>query len=76
MTIYEQVCKIIAEQLSKDINSINEKTTFEDIDADSLDVVEVIMAVENTFGIEMPDDEVENFKNVGELSKYIDSLLK
>ena len=75
MNSFERVQKIVANQLSVDLQNIHEDTTFEQVDADSLDVVEVIMSIESEFNIKLPDDEVENFKNLGELSKYVDTLL-
>lgn len=76
MSTFEKVRKIVADQLSIDASNVTESTTFEEVDADSLDVVEVIMSVESEFGIDLPDEEVEHFKNVGELSGYVNSLLK
>ncbi len=76
MTSFEKIKNIIAEQLSIDPVVIKPETTFEEVDADSLDVVEVIMAIESAFSVELPDSEVERFKNVGELSQFVDTLLK
>ncbi|MFP5521297.1 acyl carrier protein [Peptococcus simiae] len=75
MTTFEQVKEIVANQLSIDPAKITEQTTFEEVEADSLDVVEVIMNIESEFNVDLPDEEVEGFKNVGELSKYVDRLL-
>ncbi|MFP5527748.1 acyl carrier protein [Peptococcus simiae] len=75
MTTFEQVKEIVANQLSIDPAKITEHTTFEEVEADSLDVVEVIMNIESEFNVDLPDEEVEGFKNVGELSKYVDRLL-
>lgn len=76
MSVFEQVREIVAKQLSVDIDAINEETTFFEVDADSLDVVEVIMSIEATFNIELPDEEVETFKNVGALSRFVEGMLK
>lgn len=76
MSTFDRIRKIVADQLSIELEKVSETTTFEEVDADSLDVVEVIMSVESEFSIDLPDEEVENFKNVGELSAYVDSLLK
>lgn len=75
MTTFEQVKEIVANQLSIEPAKITEQTTFEEVEADSLDVVEVIMNIESEFNVDLPDEEVEGFKNVGELSKYVDQLL-
>lgn len=76
MTVFEQVREIVAKQLSVDVDAIHEDTTFFEVDADSLDVVEVIMSVETTFDVELPDEEVENLKNVGALSRFVEAMLK
>ena len=59
-----------------DQNTITEKTTFSEVNADSLDVVEVIMAVETKFNIALADEEVEKFKNVGDLANFVASKVK
>ena len=57
-------------------DSINADTKIsEDLGADSLDVVDLLMSLEDEFEIEVPDDEIENIKTVGELVKYIESNL-
>lgn len=71
--IYEKVRKIIAEQLDLDVKSISpESSISEDLGADSLDVVDIIMSFEDEFGIEIPDDAVENIRTVGDIVKYIE----
>jgi acyl carrier protein len=44
-----------------------------DLEADSLDAVEIIMALEDEFGVEIPDEEAENFKNIGDIYRFIQS---
>ena len=75
MSTFDQVKEIVANQLSIPAEKITEETTFEQVEADSLDVVEVIMSIESTFNIDLPDGDVEQFKNVGDLSNYVDKLL-
>lgn len=75
MDIFETVREIVANQLSVDQAGITYETTFQDVDADSLDVVEVIMSIETTFDIELPDEAVEKFRNVGELSAFVQQQL-
>lgn len=72
--MFEKVKSIIADQLSiDDAEKITLNTSLvDDLEADSLDAVEVIMALEDEFGIEIPDEEAENFKTVGDIVKFIE----
>lgn len=71
--IFEKVKKIIASQLDIDIDSINyESSITDDLGADSLDVVDLIMSFEDEFGIEIPDEAVENIRTVSDIVKYIE----
>ncbi len=65
---------MIADQLDvADKDSITEGSSItDDLGADSLDVVDLVMALEDEFGIEIPEDEVENIKTVGDIIKYIE----
>ena len=74
--VLNEVKKIIAAQMNISVESITEETTFYDIEADSLDVVEVIMAIESKFDIILPDEAVETFKTVSDLAKYVDNQLR
>jgi acyl carrier protein len=68
--------KIIQEQLGVQDNQISPDAKFmDDLGADSLDQVELIMAVEEKFGIEIPDEEAEKITTVGELTKYINDRI-
>lgn len=71
---FEKVVNIIAEQLGvEDISEINKNTSLiNDLEADSLDAVEIIMEIEDEFGIEIPDDEAEKFKNIGNIVDYVE----
>lgn len=75
---FKKVAEIIGEQLEVDnINEINEKTSLmKDLEADSLDAVEVIMALEDEFDIEIPDEDAEKFENIGDIAKYIEEKTK
>ena len=70
--MFEKIRSIIADQLCIDnADSITLETTLsDDLEADSLDAVEVIMAIEDEFGIEIPDEEAQNFKTVGDICKF------
>lgn len=74
--ILEDVKLIVANQMNISPESINTATTFYDVEADSLDVVEVIMALESKFGITLPDEAVESFKTIGDLANYVESQVK
>lgn len=71
----EKVKKIIGEQLAiEDLSTINAETSImNDLEADSLDAVEIMMSIEDEFGIEIPDEDAEKFKNIGDIVSYIDS---
>ena len=71
----EKIRSIISEQLSiDDVDTITLDTSLtEDLEADSLDAVEVIMALEDEFGIEIPDEEAEHFKTIGDICKFIEN---
>jgi acyl carrier protein len=71
MNIFEKVRSIVAEQLSVDSADITLETSFDDLNADSLDVVELIMALEEEFDIEIPDEDAEKIKTVGDAVDYI-----
>ncbi len=70
--IAEQVRRIIAEQLMVDIEEVTDDASFiEDLGADSLDTVEMIMEIEDEFGIEIPDEDAEKIQTVGKAIEYI-----
>jgi acyl carrier protein len=71
--VFEKVKAILSEQFDVEEDSITPETTIaEDLGADSLDVVDLLMSIEDEFEIEVPDDEIENIKTVGGLVKYIE----
>ncbi|MQM72777.1 MAG: acyl carrier protein [Eubacteriaceae bacterium] len=70
----DQVKTIIAEQLGVSEDEISEDSNLvEDLDADSLDIVELVMAFEDEFGVKVPDDQLENIKTVGDIIKILDA---
>jgi len=71
MNIFEKVRAIVAEQLGVEADDITLETSFDDLNADSLDVVELIMALEEEFDIEIPDEDAEKIKTVGDAVEYI-----
>ena len=73
MSTFEQVKKIVKEQLGVEEDEIQMSSTFvDDLGADSLDIVELIMAFEEEFNIEIPDEKAEKIKTVEDVVKYIE----
>jgi acyl carrier protein len=73
--IFEKVRDIIAEQLGIDPDEITMESSFiDDLGADSLDIVELIMALEEEFDIEIPDEDAEKIKTVGDVVEYLSNL--
>ncbi len=76
-TIEQRVKDIIVEQLGVNANQVTHDAKFiEDLGADSLDTVELVMALEEEFGNEIPDEEAEKLQSVGDVVKYIEELKK
>ena len=73
MTVEEQIRDIIARITRVDKSIITRQSTFKEIKADSLDVVQALVAVEETFGIEIPDEDAQKFKNFGDFVSYVES---
>lgn len=71
--IYEKVKEIIADQLEIESDTINyDSSLHDDLDADSLDAVDIIMTLEDEFGVEIPDEEAERFQTVADIVKFIE----
>lgn len=71
--IFEKVRKIICEQFDLEEDAVTANTLLEDdLEADSLDLVDLVMSFEDEFQIEVPDEELENIKTVGDIVKYIE----
>lgn len=72
--VFEKIKAIIAEQLGLTDSSVILPGTslMNDLDADSLDAVEIIMSIEDEFDIEIPDDVAEGFKNIGDIADYVE----
>jgi len=72
--VQQRIIELIAEQLEKDISEISPEMLFaDDLGADSLDLVELIMTVEEEFNIEIPDEEAEKIKQVKDAIDYVKS---
>lgn len=71
--IFDKVAHILAEQLDLDADTItSESLIVDDLNADSLDIVDLVMSLEDEFDIEIPDEAVENIKTVGDIVHYIE----
>ena len=72
MPVEKRVREIVAEQLERDVNEVTNTASFiDDLGADSLDIVELVMKMEEEFGIEIPDEEAEKIKTVNDVIQYI-----
>ena len=75
--IFEKIAALLAEQFGVEADSITMDTSFEDLGADSLDIVELTMAVEEEFGLEnMDEDVLSGISVVGDLANYLKSKLE
>ncbi len=77
MSVAEKVKQIIVEQLGVDENQVDPSASFvDDLGADSLDIVELVMAFEEAFDLDIPDDEAEKIKTVKDAIDYIEAKKK
>jgi len=75
MDIFDKVKALVVEQLGVEESKVTMDATFEDLEADSLDVVELIMALEEAFGVDIPDEDAEKVRTVGDIVSYIESII-
>jgi len=71
MEVFEKVKAIVVEQLGVDEVDVTQETSFEQLNADSLDIVELIMALEEAFDLDIPDEDAEKIRTVGDAVSYI-----
>jgi acyl carrier protein len=72
MALEERIREIIVEQLGVSADeAVNEASFIDDLGADSLDIVELVMAIEEEFGIEVPDEDAERMQNIGDVISYV-----
>lgn len=75
--VFDKIKDIIVEQLDVEEDAVTmEASITEDLCADSLDVVDLVMSIEESFDVEIPDEEVENIKTVGDIVKYIENKVE
>lgn len=73
---FEKIRDIIVEQLGVEPSAVTMETSLmKDLEADSLDAVEIIMAIEDEFEIEVPDEDAEKFGNIGDIVRYVEDKL-
>jgi len=75
MNIEDQIREIVARITHADESIITRESTFKEIKADSLDIVQALVAVEETFGIEIPDEEAQKFQNFGDFVSYVENQI-
>ena len=73
MNTIETLQQAFKKELGRDLGTLTKDTSFEELALDSLDVVQMVMAIEEAFDIEIDDDDVENLKTVGQLLDYIEA---
>ncbi len=72
--VFEKIREMLATQFDKELDEITMETDIqEDFNADSIDIVDLLMAIEDDFDIAIPDEDVVNMKKVGDLVKYIEN---
>lgn len=72
--VFDRIAEILAEQLSFDVDKITMETLFEeDLDADSLDLIDLVMSIEDEFQLEVPDEVIESVKTVGDIVNFIEN---
>lgn len=73
MDTFERIRELLAEQLDVAEDKITmDSDILEDFEADSLDVVDMVMTLEDEFGVEVPDEQIENFHTVGDVVRYVE----
>ena len=71
--VFERIREIICDQLDLEEDKVTmDSDIMEDFEADSLDVVDLVMSIEDEFGLEVPADQIENFRTVGDVVRYIE----
>ncbi|NLY71687.1 MAG: acyl carrier protein [Clostridiales bacterium] len=75
--VFEKIRELIVDQLGIEEDEITMNThLMKDLEADSLDAVEIIMAIEDEFGIEVPDEDAEKFQLISDIVKYVEEKIE
>ncbi len=75
--MFEKIREIVVEQLGVEEDQVTMESSFvDDLGADSLDIVELVMALEEAFGVEIPDSEAEKISTVGDVVEYVKNIQK
>ena len=74
--VFEKIKQMLADQLDANVEDMTMETKIgEDLGADSLDVVELLMAIEEEFDVEIPDEDIESLKTIGDVVEYIQNKI-
>ena len=74
--VFEDICKIIIEETEVDESMLKMETSLiRDLEADSLVAVEIVLAIEDKYGIEIPDDVAEKFQTIGDIVTYVEGKI-
>lgn len=71
----EKIKEMTADALGVDADNLTAETSFEELGADSLDLFELVMALEEEYGVEIPTEELETLKTIGDVEKYVEKSL-
>jgi acyl carrier protein len=75
--VVEKIKKIIADQLSMEVEEVKLESTFsDDLGVDSLEIFEIVMSLEEEFDIEIPNEDIENIKTIGDIVNYVNSKVE
>ena len=75
--VFEKVREILVDQLDADEDAVTmEASITDDLGADSLDIADIVMSIEEEFDVEVPDDQLQNIKVVGDIVKYIEDKVE
>ncbi len=74
MNTFEKICSITERVINVDKSTLSRETLLTEIDCDSLDVVEILMAIEDEFDTEISDEAADSFRSIGDIEAYLDSI--
>ncbi len=73
--VFDKIKEVVAEQLGTDNEITMDTHLMKDLEADSLDAVEIIIGIEDEFDIEIPDEDAENFQSIGDIVRYVEEKI-